>query len=136
MHLRIIKLESVQCCMARFVLNDCSYTSSVTRMLESLHWATLAQCCTQAKLITLYKIVNDILHIPTHNILIQSIPPYPIGSHRTHYLKVPSARLQTYKLLFSPHISYSGILYQLTLFYHLTLKFSKDKLKHHFAIPT
>ena len=35
-------------------------------MLENLHWATLEQHA-QTKLVTLYKIVNNILHIPTHN---------------------------------------------------------------------
>ena len=84
------KLESVQCHMARFVLNDFLYTSSVNHMLESLHWTTLAQCHTQTKLyiITPCKIINDILHIPTHNILMQSIPPHPIYSHCTHHFKV------------------------------------------------
>ena len=35
------KLESVQRRMARFIFNNYSRTSSVTRMLEDLHWATL-----------------------------------------------------------------------------------------------
>ena len=76
--------------MARFIFNDYPYTSSVTRMLENLNWATLEQHHAQAKLVTLYKIVNNILHIPTHNILTQTMPSYPI---RSHHFDVPPSRI-------------------------------------------
>jgi len=42
------KLESVE---YHIILNDYSYTSSVTRVLEHLSWATLIQHCAEAKLI-------------------------------------------------------------------------------------
>jgi len=96
------KLETVQRRMARFIFNDYSYTSSVTRMLQDLHWATLKQRRTQAKLITLYKIVHNILYVPTNNILIQTTPSYPIRNHHTHHFVVPSARLESYKQSFFP----------------------------------
>ena len=45
------KFESVQHRMARFIFNDYSHNSSVTHMLEKLHWATLEQRHSQAKLV-------------------------------------------------------------------------------------
>ena len=71
-------------------------------MLEDLHWTTLEQRRAKAKLITLYKIVNNILHISTSNILTQTTPPYPIRSHHTHHFDVPSARIESYKHSFFP----------------------------------
>jgi len=79
--------------MASFILNDYSYTSSVTCILEYLNWATLAQSRTEAKLIFLYKIVNNILHILTDKILIITSLPYSTWSHHTHHYTVPPARL-------------------------------------------
>ena len=67
----IHKLESVQRRAARFCLNDHSRYSSVTSMLLSLNLPSLQSRRKSAKLITMYKIINGNLHIPS-NLLIPS----------------------------------------------------------------
>ena len=116
------KLKSVQHHMDRFVLNDFSQTISVTCILGSLHWATLAQHHTQAKLMTLYKIISD---IPAHKILIQSIPPYLIRSHCIHHFKALSARLKTHRLSF---FFSSTVLWNALFFYHLKFQIQTKSL--------
>ena len=59
---------------ARFVHNDFKRTSSVTMMLNNLHWPTLETRRHHAKLLMLYKILNNILAVP-YDHLTRSILP-------------------------------------------------------------
>ena len=65
----INQLESIQRRAARFCFNDYSTFSSVTRMISSLNLPTLEQRRNKAKLITMYKILNGNLEVPTDDFL-------------------------------------------------------------------
>ena len=52
----ILKLESIQRKLARFVLNDYARLSSVTSMIQKLGWPTLKQRRDNTKIIILYVI--------------------------------------------------------------------------------
>ena len=62
--INITKLESIQRAVARFCCNDFSRLSSVTTMLTSLDLPTLQSRRMRAKLIMMYKIINDLVSIP------------------------------------------------------------------------
>ena len=50
---------------ARFVFNDYRRTSSVTEMMEKLGWQTLQQRRDYARLTMMYRIVHQLVDIPT-----------------------------------------------------------------------
>lgn len=56
-------LEMVQRRSARWVMNDYFQTSSVSKMLQTLHWRPLAQRRADARLIILYKITHGLVLI-------------------------------------------------------------------------
>ena len=60
----IDSLEKIQRRAARFVNNDFKYSSSPTQMMASLGWVPLAERRAKAKVKTVYKANNNILHIP------------------------------------------------------------------------
>ena len=60
----ISKIEAIQKRAARFCLNDFSRYSSVSNMLTTLDLPTLQQRRVRAKLIMMYKIINDYIDIP------------------------------------------------------------------------
>ena len=63
------KVEMVQIRAARFVTNNFYNTSSVTNMLFSLGWQTLAGCRADAWVCLFYKIVSGLVAIPAQNYL-------------------------------------------------------------------
>ena len=78
------KLENVQRAAARFCKRDYGYKSSVTSMLEDLEWEPLALRRKQARLMTMYKITNDIIYIDKAKCL---IPPTETRTRRSHKFK-------------------------------------------------
>ena len=58
-------LEMVQGRYARFVFHDYRRSSSVTAMLDQLHWASLQERRAQAKVEMMFCIVNGLVDIPT-----------------------------------------------------------------------
>ena len=64
----INKVEAIQRCAARFVLNDNSRYSSVTAMLSRLSWHTLKTRRSSLKLIMFFKIINQLVDIPVTNL--------------------------------------------------------------------
>ena len=72
----INKLESVQRRAARYVTNRYHNTSSPSEMLTELEWETLQQRRAKIRLITLYKIVNNLIEIPRSQYLTPVIPMY------------------------------------------------------------
>ena len=62
------KIESVQRAAAIYVLNDYSTTSSVTKMLDVLHWQTLEHRRIQNSLIMLFKIKYQFVAVDHHHL--------------------------------------------------------------------
>jgi hypothetical protein len=60
----------VQCRAARDATNRYRNTSSVTDMLDNLEWETLDSRRTKIQLVMFFKIINDIVDIPSSNYLI------------------------------------------------------------------
>jgi hypothetical protein len=60
----------VQCRAARYATNRYRNTSSVTDMLDNLEWETLESRRTKIQLVMFFKIINDIVDIPSSNYLI------------------------------------------------------------------
>lgn len=69
---QIHKIEMVQRRAARYTLNQYSYQSSVTAMLEHLRWPTLQQRRNLASVTMLYKIQHQLVSIPVNTYLIPS----------------------------------------------------------------
>ena len=65
----IYAIEMVQWRAARFIYNDHSYNTSVTRLLNTLNWPTLR---INLIAIMLYKIVNDHIGIPADSYLLHN----------------------------------------------------------------
>ncbi len=61
----IHKLEMVQRRAARYASNNYDNTSSVTNMLKDLQWETLESRRTKIQLTMFYKIMNDLVDIPS-----------------------------------------------------------------------
>ena len=87
----IRRLESVQRRAARFCLNDFSCYTSVTSMLSTLNLPSLQSRRKTAKLITLYKIINGDLHIPSNSLI-----PNPRDSRKGYFTQLQS-RTDSYK---------------------------------------
>ena len=102
-NVNIHKLESVQRRAARFCLNDHSRYSSVTSMLLSLNLPSLQSRRKSAKLITMYKIINGNLHIPS-NLLI----PNHRDSRSGSFTQLQT-RTDSYKFSFFPPLLSYGI---------------------------
>ena len=64
----IHKLEMIQHHAAHFVLNipwRRSHRNSITEMLQALNWPSSEKCRKQSRLISLFKLLNNIIYIPT-----------------------------------------------------------------------
>ena len=59
----IDKLENIHRAAARFCKNDYRHSSSVTAMIKDLEWDSLASRCKRARLCTMYKITDNIIHV-------------------------------------------------------------------------
>ena len=60
----IAKLESVQRRAARFACKDYRHSTSVSALLEHLHWPVLSARRTDSRLVNFYKAVNNLTAIP------------------------------------------------------------------------
>ena len=93
----ITKLEMVQRRAARMVFSDYRTTSSVSAMINQLNWPTLQERRAQAKATMMYRIVYQMIDIPS-TILVPTISPR--GNNITFL--VPFARTLTYQKSFFP----------------------------------
>ena len=93
----INRLEMVQRKYARFVFYDYRTTSSVTAMLDQLQWSSLQERRAQAKVEMMYRIVNDLVDIPTSYLT----PTLMMRGHTQKYL-VPFARIDVFRHSFFP----------------------------------
>ena len=94
----IKSFENVQRQAAHFVKSDYRRRSSVTTMLESLNWETLASRRAEAKLIMLCRITNNLVDITTS--ALTAAPTRTRGN--THRYLQPSTRIVAYKHSFFP----------------------------------
>ena len=94
----ISKTEKVQRRFARFVFNDHQWTSSVTSMIQQLHWQTLQECRAQLKAAMMYRIMSSLVDIPGSYLVLAS------STYRGHSMKliVPHARTLMYQRSFFP----------------------------------
>ena len=93
------KVEMVQRRAVRFIMNNYSYSASVTNMLTQLNLPTLQQRCNRMKLIMMYKIVNCHVQVGNIEILI------PLSSHtRGHHHRFlqPHSRIDSHLYSFFP----------------------------------
>ena len=95
----IKSVENVQRQAARFTKIDYHRRSSVTTMLESLNWVSLASRRAEAKLVMLYRITNNLVDVTTS--ALTAAPTRTRGN--THcYLQPPSNCIEAYKPSFFP----------------------------------
>ena len=92
----INQLERVQRRAARFVHSNFYRTSSVSSMLQSLNWPLLQERRAQAKVVMMYRIVYNLVDIPT----VYLIPT--INTRGSQHYLVPFARTQCYQRSFFP----------------------------------
>ena len=97
-HTHISQLEAVQRRAARFTMNCFDRYQIITDMLYSLAWPTLVKCRDHFKILMMYKIVHNIVHIQPDIPLIYS------KALRRHHLKMlqPATRIDTYFHLVFP----------------------------------
>ena len=93
----INKIEMTQRRAARMVYSDYQRTSSVTTMLTQLGWPTLQARRTQAKAVMMYRVVNQLIEIPS-TIL---VPIISTRGNNNSYL-IPFARTSVYQKSFFP----------------------------------
>ena len=82
---------------ARFVFHDYRRSSSVTAMLDQLQWASLQERRAHAKVEMMFRIVNDLVDIPTSFLT----PTLMMRGHTQKYL-VPFAGTVIYQHSFFP----------------------------------
>jgi len=92
------QLEKVQRNAARFVMNDFSQFSSVTRMLEHQSWPSLEQRRTHFKLLMLLKLIYHLVEIPS--ITLTSLTSCTRGHN--HRFTIPPIRTESYLHSFLP----------------------------------
>ena len=93
------QLEMVQRRAARFVCNRYHNTSSVTQMLDHLHWETLEERRTKSRLVMMYKITHQLVAVPMTCL----VPALQItrGNHGFKYRQI-WARRQCFQYSFFP----------------------------------
>ena len=69
------KVEAVQRRATRWATRDYVYTSGVTAMLKDLNWRPLEQRRIDSRLLMMYKVTCDLVHIPA--------PEYLFSKHKT-----------------------------------------------------
>ena len=91
-------LEMVQRRAARFVTGDFYRTRSANNMLHQLQWPTLQERRAENKVIMMFRIVNNLVAIPTECLIPTAAT---VRGHNHRYL-VPYARTDTYQRSFFP----------------------------------
>ena len=79
------KVEGVQRAAARYVLRDYNFSSSVTQMLLTLEWETLAYRRTHTSLIMLYKIQHQLVYVDHGHLTPTRNQNFLIPHSRTQY---------------------------------------------------
>jgi len=110
----IAKLERVNRRAARFVSGDFGHRSSVTAMLDRLGWSSLESRREQIRLSMMYKVVNNLVAVPTTTLI--PADPRTRSSH-PHKFRTINATCSQYRNSFSPQ-NYTNM-EQFTQFYSI-----------------
>ena len=94
-------IERSQRQAARFVMNNFSSYASVTQMLTSLNWPTLAQCRQQERAIMLFKIIHNLVDIPANCYLTPVPMTHDTRGHNMRFMQ-PMTRTDSYLHSFFP----------------------------------
>ena len=94
-------IERSQRQAARFVMNNFSPYASVTQMLTSLNWPTLAQCRQQERAIMLFKIIHNLVDIPVNSYLTPVPMTHDTRGHNMRFMQ-PMTRTDSYLHSFFP----------------------------------
>ena len=84
---------------ASFIFNDYSYNTSVTSPLITLNWPTLQNRRINLRAIMFYKIVNNLIGIPTDSLLLHNSSS---THHHHHCYSVPYSRINAQLFSFFP----------------------------------
>ena len=84
----IDKIEAVQHCSVRFILNDYSRTSSITSMTESLNLTLLESRRTCNRAIMMLKILNNIVDISIDSTVLV-LNTLPTRGHNRRFRQLP-----------------------------------------------
>ena len=96
-------IEHVQWHAARFVTNTYTETS-VTALLNSLHWPSLEQRRAESRLCMLHRIMYDKVDVDKSKLFTNRLPKVPRITRRSHSLKIhkESVTKDCYKFSFVP----------------------------------
>jgi len=94
----ISALEKVQRTATRYALNNYSWRSSVTAMLNSLNWPTLESCRVYSKLVMFYKVIKSHIEVPSLSLN----PIFTSTRGHSQRFRPPYASLNTYLFSFLP----------------------------------
>ncbi|KAI8493253.1 hypothetical protein Bbelb_292570 [Branchiostoma belcheri] len=93
------KVEAVQKRAARFVTGDYRPTTSMTDTLSTLGWPSLQERRQQARLVLMYKAVNNMVAIPIHNILTKNTNI--TRGHHSRFITIP-CKTEAYRASYFP----------------------------------
>jgi len=94
-------IERCQRQAARFVMNNYSSYASVTQMLNTLNWPTLAKCRQQERAIMMFKIIHNLVDIPANYYLTPLPMTHDTRGHNMRLLQ-PMTRTDSYLYSFFP----------------------------------
>ena len=86
---------------ARFVMNNFSSYASITQMLTSLNWPTLAQCRQQERAIMMFKIIHNLVDIPVNSYFTPVPMTHDTRGHNMRFMQ-PMTRTDSYLHSFFP----------------------------------
>ena len=92
-------VETVQRRAARYVMNNFSSYASVSEMITTLGWPTLEQRRKISRTIMLYKIINNLVEVPTDGILFPS--ELKLRGHTSKFLQL-QCRVNAFSYSFFP----------------------------------
>ena len=98
----INKLEMVQHRAARFALDRYHHTDSVSAMLKSLSWPTLAQRRLQCRLSMFYKIHYDLVAVDSGRFLVPKRHTSPTRTENSLAYNIPQSRTEYHRNSFFP----------------------------------
>ena len=94
----IDNIEKIQRRAARFILNDYSWNTSVTQLLQKLNLPSLKSRRTCQKAIMIYKIIHSLVCIPSSHL----IPNTSKTRHHQYCFRLPYSRLNAHLYSFFP----------------------------------
>ena len=97
----IAAIESVQRRAARFVCNNYSSFTSVNALLSYLQWPTLEHCRNQLKALTMFKIVHNLIDVPSNTLLKPATSDHYTRGHTAKFQR-PFTRVDSYRYSFIP----------------------------------